>query len=194
MRTTTAGILLIGTSVICLSARAGRIEDVKDAVRAKCQTEIPVEELPTAVKRAYECEPDQNVTVTGCKIRCLKSSFVLIRNAKNPTASLSKADLKAMALGKKKTWDRGVPVQLVLGPAGSPALTFFADPLLGFQEAALTSKIKQEVFKGEMRKPITAGDDKDCISAVSQDIGAIGVISGGAARSLPDTVTVIEIH
>lgn len=119
--------------------------------------------------------------------------FVVIRNAKNSSTALSKVDLKSMAVGKKKTWDHGETVQLVLGPSGSPELTHFADAL-GLPEGALMAKIKQEVFKGEMKKPITAAGDKECIAAVSQDSGALGLVSGAAAKSLPDAVAVIEIH
>lgn len=54
-------------------AEAGKVDEVKKAVRTKCQTEIPVETLLTAVVRAYDCEPDQNVTIAGCKIKCLKN-------------------------------------------------------------------------------------------------------------------------
>jgi len=55
-------------------ASAGKVDNVKNAVRDACKQEIPIESMVTAVVRAYDCEPGQDVTIAGCKIKCLKSA------------------------------------------------------------------------------------------------------------------------
>jgi hypothetical protein len=55
-------------------ASAGKVENVKSAVREACKREIPIESVVNAVVRAYDCEPGQDVTIAGCKIKCLKGA------------------------------------------------------------------------------------------------------------------------
>ena len=55
-------------------ARAGKVESVKRAVREKCSQEIPIDILLDSVVRAYDCQPDQEIAIGGCKIKCLKGS------------------------------------------------------------------------------------------------------------------------
>ncbi len=117
--------------------------------------------------------------------------FVLIRNARNPTTSLSRPEAKDMAIGKKKLWPHGGVVTMVLTPAGSPALAWFASTICGVNESSLVSKIKQEVFKGELRKPTIATSETDVLLAVAADEGALGMVRAEAAKSLPATVAIV---
>jgi hypothetical protein len=56
------------------SARAGKVESVKRAVKDKCNKEIPIEILLDSVVKAYDCQPEQDVEINSCKIKCLKGS------------------------------------------------------------------------------------------------------------------------
>lgn len=122
------------------------------------------------------------------------NDFVLIRNAKNPTTGLPRVDIKDMAVGKKKTWSSGAAVVLVIGEAGSPELEWFATAVIGASAGALMTKIKQEVFKGELRKPVMAATDKDCLAAVAADPGAFGVVSAATAKALPAEVALLSVQ
>jgi hypothetical protein len=53
-------------------AFAGKVDNVKQAVKEKCNKEIPIEILRDSVVRAYDCQPEQEVTIASCKIKCLK--------------------------------------------------------------------------------------------------------------------------
>lgn len=117
--------------------------------------------------------------------------FVLIRNARNSTTSVSRAEIKDMAVGKKKVWGSGAAVQVVLGPTGSGPLGWFAS-LLGVPESTLMSKIRQEVFKGEMKKPIIAASEQECLAAVGANLGAFGIVSAATAQSLPPDVAILS--
>ena len=55
-------------------AHAGKVENVKRAVKDKCNREIPIESLLDSVVKAYDCQPDQEVEIISCKIKCLKGS------------------------------------------------------------------------------------------------------------------------
>jgi ABC-type phosphate transport system substrate-binding protein len=118
--------------------------------------------------------------------------FTLVCNAKAATASLSKADVRALYTGKAKTFGGNAVVVVIRGEGDAP-FDKFVDRVFGIPTQTLLSKIKQEVFKGEMAKPIKAASDDEVIQAVAGSPGVIGVVSGDAAGHLPRTVTVVAI-
>jgi hypothetical protein len=120
--------------------------------------------------------------------------FVLIRNGKNPVTRLSPGDVKDMAVGKKRVWPDGPVVQMVLGPAGSPELHWLSATLLGAPEATYLARVRQEVFKGEMRRPIVATVERECVDAVATYPGALGVVRAATARRLPPSVSVVSVR
>jgi hypothetical protein len=124
----------------------------------------------------------------------LAEDFVLVHNAKTATQSLTKSELKDMAIGRKKVWKSGVPVQLVLSPVGAPEMKWFSIFATGISEETLAAKMKQEIFKGELRRPVIVLSDKDCLTAVAADAGAVGVVSSEAAKSLPAGVTLLAVQ
>jgi len=73
MKRAAMGILLLGSLLIPGEVSAGKVDDVKKVVREKCGKEIPPELLMSAAVRAYNCEPDQDVTILNCKIKCLNN-------------------------------------------------------------------------------------------------------------------------
>ena len=121
--------------------------------------------------------------------------FVLIRNVKNPVTKLTRTEIKDMAVGKKKVWPQGQQVvQMVLGPSGSPELGWFSTVVVGAPEATFMAKVRQEVFKGEMRRPIVAPAENDCLEAVGADPGALGVVRASAAGHLPPSVALVALR
>jgi hypothetical protein len=84
-------------------------------------------------------------------------------------------------------------VQLVLEPVGAPEMKWFALFAAGISDDTLAAKMKQEVFKGELRRPVIVNSDKECVSAVANDPGAVGVVSAETAKSLPEGVTVLAV-
>lgn len=120
--------------------------------------------------------------------------FVLIHNTKTGTQSVTRSELKDMAIGRRKTWPSGAPVQLVLEPVGAPEMKWFATISTGISDDTLAAKMKQEVFKGELRRPINVSSDKACVNAVANDPGGVGVVSAETAKSLPEGVTVLAVQ
>jgi hypothetical protein len=126
--------------------------------------------------------------------RAQADDFVFVRNTRNPATEITAQQAKEMAIGKRKVWPHGEVVLLVLAPPNTPALAWFATRVCGVEEAALMSKIKQEVFKGELRKPVFAATDRETAEAVAADDGAIGIVRAEFAKSLPAGVAPLALR
>jgi len=118
--------------------------------------------------------------------------FAVVVNAKSTSQTLSKPDVRALYTGKAKQLDGSAVVVVVRGEDDA-VFAAFVDQMFGIPSRALLSKIKQEVFKGEMAKPIKAANDDEVVQAVGAAPGMLGVVSSQAAGHLPKTVKVIAI-
>lgn len=132
------------------------------------------------------------VAVAAAPLPAAGDGFAMITNAKAATQSRSKAEVRALYTGKTKTLD-GAAVVVVVRGEDDAVFVGFVDQVFGIPTRALLSKIKQEVFKGEMPKPIKAASDDEVVQAVGASPGTIGVVSSDAAGHLPKTVKVIAI-
>jgi hypothetical protein len=118
--------------------------------------------------------------------------FVLICNAKIATQALSRSEVRSLYTGKAKTLG-GNAVVVVIRSDDDVPFTEFADQVFGVPTKTLLAKIKQEVFKGEMSKPVKAETDDEVVRYVSGSTGTIGVVSSQAASHLPKTVIAVAI-
>ncbi len=118
--------------------------------------------------------------------------FIVIRNAKNQTGSLTRADLREMLTGKLKEWPSGKLAQAVLEAEGAPSLKWLSSSVFGVSEVALLTKIKQEVFKGEMKRPVACAGEDECIAQVKAIPGAVAIVS--ASSALPPGVARVELR
>ena len=132
------------------------------------------------------------VTLAAAPASAAADGFVLICNAKATTRALSRADVRSLYTGKAKTL-AGAAVVVVIKAEDDVPFTRFADQIFGVPTRTLLSKIKQEVFKGEMTKPVKATSDDEVIQNVSASTGTIGIVSVEGARHLPSTVNAIAI-
>jgi hypothetical protein len=119
--------------------------------------------------------------------------FALVRNAANPITALSRSEIKELAIGKRKTWPRGPVAVLVLPRVGTPELHWLAG-VVGMPESVLMARIKELVFRGEMRKPIIVGSPQEALAAVHAEQGGLGVVPGDVAKKLPEGVAVLTIR
>jgi ABC-type phosphate transport system substrate-binding protein len=119
--------------------------------------------------------------------------FVFIKNARNGTDQLSRVDVKKLYTGRIKTWrDAGV-VTVVLAPEGSPPMVWLSQGIFGVSPRLLITKIKQEVFKGEMARPLSARSDAEAVELVRNTPGAIAVVPDQVAAALPQGVAVLRL-
>ena len=123
-----------------------------------------------------------------------EAGFLVVKNAKNPTAKLSKDAVKGVFSGKTKTWSGGETIILVIGSEDSPAMQWLADAVFAVSAKTLLSKIKQDVFKGDVPKPLAANDDPGTIKRVQSGPGVVCLGSDAAAKSLPADVVAIAVE
>jgi len=84
-------------------------------------------------------------------------------------------------------------VQVVLGGQGSPDLGWLSTNVFDVGEVTLLTKIKQEVFKGEMKKPIACSGDEECLAKVKANEGGIAIVTSVAASALPAGVVILNL-
>ena len=119
-------------------------------------------------------------------------SFVLVGNSRGAPHTLSHADVRGLYTGKVKTFGGNAAV-MVVRPDDDATFNQFTDKVFGLSAHTLLAKIKQEVFKGEMIKPIKSASDDDVLAAVAGSAGTLGIVSSQAAAHLPKTVVVVAI-
>jgi ABC-type phosphate transport system substrate-binding protein len=120
--------------------------------------------------------------------------FVFVRNAANGSTEASKEEMRDVFTGKKTSWKGGTKVEVGLGPSGSAEVKWLAQELIGASEDILLAKIKQEVFKGDMKKPTTVASAAECIAFVKKSAGGVCVVDADSAKSLPDGVAVLKYN
>jgi ABC-type phosphate transport system substrate-binding protein len=126
--------------------------------------------------------------------RTAHAGFIVVRNAKNATAKLSKDGVKGVFSGRTKTWPSGDTIILVIGSEDSPAMQWLATAIFGVSAKTFLAKIKQDVFKGDVPRPLSANDDAGTIKKVQSSAAVVGVVSDTAARSLPADVVAVALE
>jgi hypothetical protein len=126
--------------------------------------------------------------------RAWSEDFALIRNAANPIAALTRGEVKDIAVGRKKTWPRGPVAVMVLPRPGTPELHWFATSVVGIPESVLMARIKELVFRGEMRRPIIVSSPQEMLAAVHAEPGGLGVVTGHDAEKLPAGVARLTVR
>jgi hypothetical protein len=118
--------------------------------------------------------------------------FNLLVSAKNPVASLSASEVKRLVSGATKTWASGAGVvQLGIIPGEAPETVYLAS-MLETTPRELISMIQQQVFKGELRRPVSLRSPTDCAALVSANTGAFCIAS--ASAPVPDTARIVPVQ
>jgi hypothetical protein len=120
--------------------------------------------------------------------------FVFVKSAQNDVAEANKEELKEFFTGKKATWKNGQKIELGLSANGTPELKWIAQELLGTGEEILMAKIKQEVFKGDMKKPTAVASAQECLALVKRVSGGLCVVDADSAKSLPEGTAVLRYN
>jgi hypothetical protein len=124
--------------------------------------------------------------------RAAAADFVFLRSAQNDTAEASKEELKEVFTGKKGSWKNGQKIEIGLAPNGSAELKWVAQELIGASEEILLAKIKQETFKGDMKKPTSVASAQECIALIKKSAGGICVVDADSAKALPDGIAILK--
>jgi hypothetical protein len=133
------------------------------------------------------------VLVAAVGVQASPDRFVVVRNVNNPTTKISVSQLKDMLIGRKKVWPHGAVVVVAVGAPGSAELKWLSETLLHVSQNILMTKIRQEVFKGEMRRPIVVLSEKEAVEVVAANLGAVGVLRATVAAAAASQVAVVQI-
>jgi hypothetical protein len=123
--------------------------------------------------------------------RALAGDFLVVVNASNSITSISRADLKRAITGGTKLWGNGAVVQLGLIPSDAPE-TRYLGSLIDMSTRDLIERIQEQVFKGEMRRPIVLKSSQDCVALARFSQGAICVVAAG--EPIPAEARVVSVH
>ena len=100
--------------------------------------------------------------------------FVIVVNKANDTPPLSRSELKKLVTGGTKQWKSGAAVQLGIIASEAPE-TQHLSSLIDLAPKELLSRIQEQVFKGEMKRPVVLRSSADCVAFARSNPGAICV-------------------
>ena len=117
--------------------------------------------------------------------------FIVVCHATNPLTTLSSVDLKKALTGGTKQWANGAVVQIGVSSTETPELSFLAGAA-GLTASELLTRVQQQVFKGEMRKPVILRSSAECLGLVRSNPGAICAAPAGVV--LPPEAKIVGIR
>jgi hypothetical protein len=120
-------------------------------------------------------------------------SFVFVGNSRNEVPNLSKLEVRKLFTGQAKQWRSGRVFQGVIGEPNSAELGWLAATIFGVSSKDLLTRIKQEIFRGEMKRPIVVKSSEECIEVVEKNEAALCVATEASAKTLPAGVIVIAL-
>ena len=106
--------------------------------------------------------------------------FVVIVNAANPAASVSKSEASNIFLKKAAKWSHGAAAQPVDQQKSSALRDAFSRGVHGKPASAIVSFWQQQIFSGKDVPPPEKGADADVLAFVRANPGAVGYVSAGA--------------
>ena len=120
-------------------------------------------------------------------------NFVFVGNSRSEVPNLSKLEVRKLFTGQAKQWRSGKVFQGVIGEANSAELGWLATTIFGVSSKDLLTRIKQEIFRGEMKRPLVVKSSEECIEIVEKNEAALCVAAESSVRSLPAGVIVIKL-
>jgi len=136
------------------------------------------------------------VTAVSCALAALEGyafagDFLLLVNESNPITRISRADLKRAVTGTTKQWGNGAVVLLGLIPRDVPE-TQYLGSLVEMSPRDLIERIQEQVFRGEMRRPVVLKSSQDCLAFARVSPGAICVAAAGSP--IPPEARVLAVQ
>ena len=106
--------------------------------------------------------------------------YVVVVNAANPAASVSKAEASNIFLKKAAKWSHGAAAQPVDQQKSSAVRDAFSKGVHGKPASAIASYWQQQIFSGKDVPPAEKGSDAEVLAFVRANPGAVGYVSAGA--------------
>lgn len=112
------------------------------------------------------------------------NEVVVLINARNPTSSLSKDQLRKLFLGTTGFWHGVVPVKVFVRPSQGDAAKAFFEPVLGKSPQAFAKHWDKLQLSGRAVAPITVGGAEDMAALIAKTPGGIGFALASEAWDL----------
>ncbi len=74
MKSTIRSIAVLTALLLSTPVFAGKVDEVKNAVKEKCKIDLPAAQILESVIKAYDCNDGVDVKLEGCTIKCLKGN------------------------------------------------------------------------------------------------------------------------
>lgn len=116
---------------------------------------------------------------------------VLLVNVANPVTTLGPVELRRAFTGGIKQWSHGAVVQVGLSGTDTPELRFVASRL-DMTPRELVSRVQEQVFKGEMRRPLMLRSSGECVGLARSNPGAL--CAAVRPASLPPEVKAVTLR
>jgi hypothetical protein len=116
---------------------------------------------------------------------------VLIVNSANNSARLSRDQVRDIFIGRTKLWPSGEVAQLVLHDESSEQMEWIGAELFSASGRVVANKLNQEVFKGDLKRPLKVDNDDDAIATVRKIKGGLAVVR--ADTKLPAGVSAVTL-
>jgi hypothetical protein len=119
-----------------------------------------------------------------CAPLAAAEDFVVLCHQENPVPSLSKSHLRKLFTGGIKQWESGALVQVALINGNAPETAYLAK-MLDMTPWELTFRIQEQIYKGEMKRPVALRSSADCGAFARATPGAICISAAG--HTVPGT-------
>lgn len=105
--------------------------------------------------------------------------YVVVVNAANPAASVSRSEAANLFLKKAARWSHGAAAQPVDLQKSSAVRDAFSRAVLGKPASAIVSFWQQQIFSGRDVPPPEKASDAEVLAHVRANPGAVGYVSAG---------------
>ena len=116
-------------------------------------------------------------------------SFLVIASRNVPNSTLSRAEIRDIFLGKKRTWKNNRAIQLTLLEDGTTSIDFLQN-VIGQTPAQFDRHWTEWVANGKAALPPTFNESHQIVDYVATHPNAIGVISADKANGSVKVITI----
>jgi ABC-type phosphate transport system substrate-binding protein len=120
----------------------------------------------------------------------LAADIAVVANKNVSQSSLSKDNLKAIFLGQTTAWGNGAKIEFVTLKDSSEIHEEFLKQYVDKSTSQFSNFWKQQVFTGKGRMPKQFDSESKLIEYVSATDGAIGYVSGKAAKGSAKVISI----
>ena len=122
-----------------------------------------------------------------------ESKYILGVHPSVGNQNKSRSIMAKVFSGRKRSWNNGVPVQLILFPEESPEMKWLCKEILHVPEHLLRRFIHQKVYRGTMREPIYVRTQEEALFYLLKTRGAVAPLLKQESATALQNSTIIQL-